>query len=159
MGVWNVDVRQRVSKLFTRSKSSLIQANSELPLRSELFSTFQLEEHAKALAGWHEVDKRSGPDRLLNRLEKNETILFRAQRLIIATAAANRRMSPADESLLDNFYLIEEQIRTARRHLPKNYSKQLPRLRSGPFIGYPLDRIAGWASLYLLPAQRCFLPG
>ena len=46
-------------------------------------------------------------------------------------------MSPADESLLDNFYLIEEQIRTARRHLPKNYSKELPRLRTGPSMGFP----------------------
>ena len=50
---------------------------------------------------------------------------------------AKRRMSPADECLLDNFYLIEEQIRTARRHLPKNYSKELPRLRTGPSIGFP----------------------
>ncbi len=46
-------------------------------------------------------------------------------------------MSPADEWLLDNFYLIEEQIRTARRHLPKNYSRELPRLLGGPSAGFP----------------------
>ena len=40
----------------------------------------------------------------------------------------NRRITPAGEWLLDNFYLIEEQIRTARRHLPKAYSRELPRL-------------------------------
>lgn len=107
------------------------------PLRSELFSTDQLEQHARALAGWHEVDKRTGPDRLLSRLEENEAVLLDAHQLIVATVAANRRMSPADEWLLDNFYLIEEQIRTARRHLPKTYSAELPRLLRGPSIGFP----------------------
>jgi hypothetical protein len=38
---------------------------------------------------------------------------------------------PAAEWLLDNFYLIEEQIRTAKRHLPKGYSRELPRLSTG----------------------------
>ena len=137
MAVWNGDFRRRVSILLARMNRTRRRSGDEPPLRSELFSTFQLEQHAKALAGWHEVDKRPGPDRLLSRLEKNETVLRKAQQMIVATAAANRRMSPADESLLDNFYLIEEQIRTARRHLPKNYSKQLPRLRSGPLIGFP----------------------
>ncbi len=46
-------------------------------------------------------------------------------------------MSPAGEWLLDNFYLIEEQIRTAKRHLPKGYSRELPRLVNGPSAGFP----------------------
>jgi cyclic beta-1,2-glucan synthetase len=49
----------------------------------------------------------------------------------------DRRVTPAAESLLDNFYLIEEQIRTARRHLPKSSSRELPRLANGPNSGYP----------------------
>ena len=35
------------------------------------------------------------------------------------------------------FYLIEEQIRLARMHLPKSYSRELPRLRNGPSAGLP----------------------
>jgi len=50
---------------------------------------------------------------------------------------ADRRVTPAGEWLLDNFYLIEEQIRTARRHFPKGYSRQLPFLASGPSAGLP----------------------
>src|SRR6185503_624143 len=123
------DLRRRMSNLLMRANRNQLKVRDEQPLRSELFSTVQLEQHAKSLARWHEVDKRAGPDRLLNRLEENENVLLEAHQLIVATAATNCRMSPADESLLDNFYLIEEQIRTARRHLPKNYSKQLPRLR------------------------------
>ena len=65
---------------------------------------------------------------MLGRLEENKTALLEAHQLIVAAVAANRRMLPADEWLLDNFYLIEEQIRTARRHLPKNYSRELPKL-------------------------------
>jgi hypothetical protein len=44
---------------------------------------------------------------------------------------------PAGEWLLDNFYFIEEQIRTAKRHLPKGYSRDLPRLLNGPSAGLP----------------------
>ena len=33
--------------------------------------------------------------------------------------------------------MIEEQMRTARRHLPKNYSRELPRLARGPSAGLP----------------------
>ncbi|HJW57069.1 MAG TPA: glucoamylase family protein [Burkholderiaceae bacterium] len=46
-------------------------------------------------------------------------------------------MTPAAEWLLDNFYLIEEQIHTAKRHLPKNYSKELPCLLRGASAGKP----------------------
>ncbi len=109
----------------------------EQPLRSELFTTDQLEQHAKGLAGRHDVDKKLGPDRLLSRLDENEAVLLKAYQLIMAAVAAHRRTSPADEWLLDNFYLIEEQIRTARRHLPKNYSSELPRLLRGPSTGLP----------------------
>jgi cyclic beta-1,2-glucan synthetase len=38
------------------------------------------------------------------------------------------RLTPAAEWMLDNFYLIEEQIQMARRHLPRGYSRELPRL-------------------------------
>ncbi|PKO56869.1 MAG: cyclic beta 1-2 glucan synthetase, partial [Betaproteobacteria bacterium HGW-Betaproteobacteria-21] len=41
------------------------------------------------------------------------------------------------EWLLDNFYLIDEQIRTAKRHLPSGYSRELPRLERGPSAGRP----------------------
>ena len=66
------------------------------------------------------------------RLEDNETVLVQTYELVTAAVVAKRRIAPASEWLLDNFYLIEEQIRTARRHLPKAYSRELPRLLNGP---------------------------
>ncbi|ACL15994.1 GH36-type glycosyl hydrolase domain-containing protein [Methanosphaerula palustris] len=108
------------------------------PLRAELFSVDQLAQHAQEIAGWYSVETRKkGIDRLLPRLIENETVLLETYELISAAVEVNRRIAPAGEWLLDNFYLVEEQIRTARRHLPKGYSKELPHLMKGPLKGYP----------------------
>lgn len=109
----------------------------EQPLRAELFSIEQLEQHAKSLAGWHEVDPRPGKDRLLPRLTENESVLISTYELLMAAMEQDRRIAPAGEWLLDNFYLIEEQIRTIRRHFPRSYSRELPRLLNGPLAGFP----------------------
>jgi hypothetical protein len=112
-------------------------AGDEPPLRSELFSREQMMQHGKTLAGSHKLGPRGVPDRLLTRLAENEGVLVGACNLLTTAVKANRRIAPAGEWLLDNFYLIEEQIRTARRHLPKGYSRELPRLLSGPSSGHP----------------------
>ncbi|MDA3914208.1 glycoside hydrolase family 94 protein, partial [Oleiagrimonas sp.] len=56
--------------------------------------------------------------------------------LTLATHS-NRHITPAAEWLLDNYYLIEEHIRTAQKHLPKSYSYALPWLANGVSIGLP----------------------
>src|SRR4029079_8313283 len=76
-------------------------------------------------------------DQLLVRLAENERLLVEVCDLLTAAVTANRRISPAAEWLLDNFYLIDEQIRTAKRHLPKEYSRELPRLAHGPSAKLP----------------------
>ena len=107
------------------------------PLRAELFSNDQMEQHGKALAGSHRVGSGHAPDQLLARLAENEGVLIEVRDLLLEPVETNRRMTPAGEWLLDNFYLIEEQIRTAKRHLPKGYSRELPRLVNGPSGGLP----------------------
>jgi cyclic beta-1,2-glucan glucanotransferase len=107
------------------------------PLRAELFSADQMVQHGKTLAGSHRLSSQRAPDQLLARLAENEDVLLEAHHLLTAAGKANRRISPAGEWLLDNFYLIEEQIRTAKRHLPKGYSRELPRLAHGPSAGLP----------------------
>src|ERR1700720_2806013 len=79
---------------------------SEPPLRAELFGVEQLARHAEAIAAQHQV------------------VMGRATLAVDKT----RRVTPAADWLLDNFYLIEEQIQMARRHLPREYSRELPRL-------------------------------
>ncbi|TCT22276.1 GH36-type glycosyl hydrolase domain-containing protein [Thiobaca trueperi] len=109
----------------------------EPPLRSELFSAVQMEEHGRRLAESHGLMPGHPPDRLLARLTENETLLVSVCRRLMVAVTAHRRIAPAGEWLLDNFYLIEEQVRTAKRHLPRGYSRELPRLRQGPSAGRP----------------------
>ena len=111
--------------------------DEEPPLRSELFSADQMERHGRTLAAAHRVASGRAPDRLLDRLADNEGVLVDVCELLTAAVTANRRIAPAAEWLLDNFYLIEEQIRTAKRHLPKGYSRELPRLAHGASAHLP----------------------
>jgi cellobiose phosphorylase len=105
-------------------------------LRAELFTVEQLARHARALAATHQLAALPGPSRLLARLDENEQLLRGYNRATLAVDQ-RRRVTPAAEWLLDNFYLIEEQIQMARRHLPQGYSRELPQLAHGPSAGLP----------------------
>ncbi|MBA3486244.1 MAG: cyclic beta 1-2 glucan synthetase, partial [Lysobacter sp.] len=104
--------------------------DNEPPLRAPLFSAEQMGVHGKFLASTHRTGTGSGPDLLLERLSSNQQVLDEACRLLADAAQADRPLTPAGEWLLDNIYLVEEQIEAARRHLPHGYSRELPRLTS-----------------------------
>ncbi len=104
---------------------------------AEIFTADQMAQHGVRLAGQHKVSPASGEDTLLKQLSANESILVSVWEQLCDTAAESGRSTPAGEWLLDNFYLIEEQIRIARRHLPADYSRELPRLLEGASGGLP----------------------
>ncbi len=126
---------------FPRSKSSPARSwprrsrARELPLRAELFGVEQLARHAQAIAAQHKLVAGRTSARLLTRLDQNEKVLRAFNRATLAVDQS-RRVTPAAEWLLDNFYLIEDQIQLARRHLPEQYSRELPRLANGPSAGF-----------------------
>jgi len=130
-------------KYFHRLKSRLAgkHQNEKLTedelLRSELFSAKQMRQHGKTIAGAHKLNEGLTSNQLLERLTENEKVLFQAREKLTKAVLENRRVTPAEEWFLDNFYLIEEQIRTARRHLPKVYSRELPHLLNGPSANLP----------------------
>jgi cyclic beta-1,2-glucan synthetase len=109
----------------------------ELPLRSELLSSDQMKQHGKTLANVHKLTSARVSEQLLARLNENEDVLIETCNQLTAVAKDNSPIAPAEEWLLDNFYLIEEHIRMAKRHLPKGYSRGLPRLQNGPSAGLP----------------------
>src|SRR5438552_2262839 len=96
-----------------------------------------MEEHGKALADSHKLRTEPAANPLLMRLAQNEHVLIRVHSVLAEAVINGRRIAPAGEWLLDNFYLIEEQIHMAKRHLPKGYSRTLPRLLNGPSAGLP----------------------
>ncbi len=121
----------------SRKNPSQMYTVDELPLRAELFSADQMKQHGKSLAGLHRIQPGRSQRSLLVRLADNESLLVQVYNLLTEDIRTDRRITPAGEWLLDNFYLIEEQIRTAKRHFPKGYSRELPHLLKGPLAGFP----------------------
>ncbi len=113
------------------------QAQAEAPLRAQLFNAEQMELHGRALARAHRVHEGTVQERLLARLSENERLLEAARAMLTGMVQDDMRITPAGEWLLDNYYLVEEQIHTARRHLPRGYSRQLPSLSRGASSGLP----------------------
>jgi len=111
---------------------------NEQPLRAELFSASQLEAHAKSLATTHQLGPADARGMLLQRLAANHTALADAYALVADAVARGRQITPAAEWFVDNYHLIEEQIRISERHLPKNYSRALPNLISNTLRVYDL---------------------
>ena len=115
-------------------------------IREELFSVERLEQHAESLAAAQSVS--SQPERgrpLANRVRDNDEALLEAYRAIAAAIKDKRPITPAAEWLVDNFHLVEDQIREIRTDLPPSYYRQLPKLAEGPFKGYPRIFEIAWA--------------
>jgi cyclic beta-1,2-glucan synthetase len=131
--------------------------NDEI-LRAELFSSERLEQHAASLAVAQKVTLRRSTRRSLHaRLKDNESVLLAAYRTIAAAADEGRSITPAAEWLLDNYHLVEEQIREIRADLPPGFYRQLPRLADGPFAGFP--RVFGLAWAVIAHSDSRFDPG
>ncbi|WP_449429625.1 GH36-type glycosyl hydrolase domain-containing protein [Rhodanobacter umsongensis] len=136
-GILDLLKLRQLRVLRRRRAAARTKPEQEPALRSELFSAEQMERHGRLLAGQHRLSTRANADLLLARLADNEAVLTHACERLTRATRRKRRITPAGEWLLDNFYLIEEQIRIARRHLPKGYSRELPRLGSGASTGLP----------------------
>ena len=112
-----------------RHRASALAQSS--PIRAELFSADQMERYGGKLALSHKLSKKKLPYYLLKRLDDNEKVLTRS--CLILSSGEKATITPAGEWLLDNYYLIEEQIRVVRQLLPKNFGKGLPLLGSPHF--------------------------
>jgi cyclic beta-1,2-glucan synthetase len=128
---------RRLKALVRRQSMARRSVEPEPALRSELFSADQMDMYGPVLAGKHRLSEMSAENSLLVRLADNETILLHTCELLTAATRTDRRITPAGEWLLDNYYVIEEQIRIAQRHFPKGYSRELPLLAGGPSRGLP----------------------
>ena len=93
---------------------------------------------------------------LVDRLADNERVLLDAYRSIAKAVDEGRAITPAAEWLLDNYHLVEEQIREIRDDLPPGYYRQLPKLADGPFAGYP--RVFGLAWAFVAHTDSRFDP-
>ncbi len=127
------------------------------PIRAELFSVERLEEHARSLAAAQAVTRGEHHDAsLVRRLAENEAVLVAAYRDISEAVASGAAITPAAEWLVDNFHVVERQIRDVRGDLPLGYYRQLPKLAAGPFAKYP--RVFGVAWAFVAHTDSLFDP-
>ncbi|MFD1702614.1 GH36-type glycosyl hydrolase domain-containing protein [Methylopila henanensis] len=127
------------------------------PVREELFGIERLEQHAESLAAAQPIAERPPFVRSLRvRLGENAATLLAAYKASAAELESGRGVTPAAEWLLDNYHLVEDQIREIREDLPPGYYRQLPKLSGGPFTGYP--RVFGIAWAYVAHTDSHFDP-
>src|SRR5436305_13789388 len=108
------------------------------PIREELWGAERLEQHAGSLAATQRVRPgRRGDPWLTPRVWDNGRVLLASYRTIAEAMRDERAITPAAEWLVDNFHLVEEQVREIREDLPPGFYRQLPKLANGPFAGYP----------------------
>jgi cyclic beta-1,2-glucan synthetase len=111
--------------------------SEDQPIRAEIYSVERLEQYARSLAGEHRTETKKGRAVLLPRLEDNRRKLVGAYRTLIEAIKNGRSISPAAEWLVDNFHIVEEQLREIREDLPKGYYHELPKLTDGELKSYP----------------------
>ena len=117
------------------------------PIRADLFGIERLEHHAISLA----VAQNDLPGRpivvasLLGRVQDNAKVLLAAYRAGAKSLDLGEPLTPAAEWLLDNFHIVEQQLRQIKDDLPPSYYRHLPKLANGPFAGYPRVLALAWA--------------
>lgn len=145
-----------LSAIFERSQP-ISPWGTEASIREELFSIERLEQHAESLAAAQPITDRPIYRRPLSvRLKENEATLLAVYSDLARNSRERHASTPAAEWLLDNFHLVEEQIRQIRDDLPARYYRWLPKLADGPFAGYP--RVFGIAWAYVAHTDSRFDP-
>jgi len=129
----------------------------EQPIRAELFGVERLEQHAESLAAAQPVVSRSFRGRpLLPRVQDNGRVLRETYRAVAKAIREERSIEPAAEWLVDNFHIVDEQLREIRDDLPAGFYRELPKLSDGPFAGYP--RVYGIAWAFVAHTDSRFEP-
>jgi cyclic beta-1,2-glucan synthetase len=109
------------------------------PFRDELLTAERLAESARGVAHGQKWTAKglAGTSPLLGMIEHAAAELSSYNETLSKAAYAQEPISPAAEWLLDNYYLIDEQVRAVRSDLPASYGRVLPTLTAGPHAGYP----------------------
>ena len=116
------------------------------PNRSEIFGPERFAQHGRSLGATHAASYAvSGSAAFFPRLKDNIRILRESHACIGEQASAGNEVSPAAEWLLDNFHLIEAQLREIREGLPRRYFRDLPVLQDEPLVGLPRVYGVAWA--------------
>ena len=126
---------------FNKSPYSLARVPTiEAPLRGEILNRDSLVEYASSLAEQHHgqvAPSRRGSPKLFSRFEENNQLLEVCYQELISAAQNRESLTSGAEWLLDNYHIIEAQVRNIRRDFPRSYYHSLPKLLNGDYRDYP----------------------
>ena len=118
--------------LFFRNRNKKVVRMYEASLTCE-----ELEEHARKIAIEHSVSKkRSQLNWPLTRMNENYSYIQAVYKGLNEDVQKKLTIPPAAEWLLDNFYIIEEQVKGLRMDISKEDHARLPTLKCGSLKGY-----------------------
>ncbi len=118
----------------------------EPPIRSEIFGPERFAQHGRSLGEAHHAETASRRSvAFFPRLQDNIRTLREAKHYIGTQASTGYQVSPAAEWLLDNFHLIEGQLKEIHEGLPRRYFRDLPVLVGEPLAGLPRVYGVAWA--------------
>ena len=128
------------------------------PIRDELFSLERLEQHAESLAAAQRVTgaARARPTARETAARQRSRPACRVSGDRRGDPREARAITPAAEWLVDNFHVVEAQIREIRDDLPRGFYRLLPKLADGPLAGYP--RVFGMAWAFVAHTDSHFDP-
>ena len=107
-------------------------------IRGEIYSIEQLEKYAEYMAKNLVVSAEAIDNNiLLPRVKQNKSILQLAYKALEEKITSKNSIPQAGEWLIENFHIIEDQIREIQQDLPQGYYNELPRLSLGDLKGYP----------------------
>ena len=129
-----------------RVRSDRFVKDDEEPLWAELFSPERLEQHARSLAAEQPVGERPPRWRAFeHRNADNADVLREAYEAISEAVKSKRLITPAADWLVNNFHVVEDQLRDIRTLLPARFFARLPALDAGPLAGLPRVYGIAWA--------------
>lgn len=121
-------------RIYKRDKVGEISIHIE----DVLLSPDQLEEHGMKIAESHSISPRQrSTNCLTGRLKANYKEVFSIYKNLKEDTEKGVPLSPASEWLLDNFYVIENQVKNIYQSVSKEKCGRLSILKEGPKKGIP----------------------
>ena len=137
--------------ILSRASSGLAVGQPEARSRRACSARNVSNEHARSLAVAQTVTARPTKGHPLSRrLTDNGAVLLHAYRMITKSIDTGHAITAAAEWLVDNYYLVEREIREIRAALPPGYYRQLAR----SWLKVPFHGIARGCSAWLGPSSH-----
>lgn len=110
---------------------------TEIPIRDEGFSSERLNQYAFYLAQNLKTTNEIFDDKLLKRVDSNCDVFVKNYKKLLNDLEKNVEIPPAGMWIVDNHFVIEEQIVKIKKDLPRKYYHELPKITNGELMGYP----------------------